>query len=71
MTTLALYIYSSYSPLFVDTNAMLTRPITLQRFKMITRWHSLIIKLISDFKLTEFTSCNFGNVTEMPYWITL
>lgn len=55
----------AYPPLVVDADAMLTRTITLKRFKMITGWYSQVIKSTSNFKLSKFTPCNFGNIYKL------
>ena len=52
-------------PLIIDTNAVLTRTIALERFKMIARRHPQIIKSTSDFKLPELASCSLGNIHEL------
>jgi len=54
------------TPLIVDSNAVLTRTIALECFKMIAGWNLQIFKPISNFKLSEFSSCNLGNVHELP-----
>jgi len=54
------------SPLIVDTNAVLTRTITFERFKIIAGRRPQIINSTSDFKLSELASCNPGNIYELP-----
>jgi hypothetical protein len=48
------------TPLIVDTNAVLSRTITLEGFKVIAGWHPQIIKSTSDIKLSKLTACGQG-----------
>jgi len=54
------------TPLIVDTNAVLTGTITLERFKVIAGWHSQIIKSTGDLELSKLTPCNLSDVHELP-----
>ena len=67
------YIFSPYirptkadTPLIVNTNAVLTGTITLECFKLISGWHSQIIKSASDLKLSKLSSRNLSDVHELP-----
>jgi hypothetical protein len=53
-------------PLVVDTNALLTRTLALERFKMIAGWYSQIIKSGGDFKLSKLAPCHLSHVYEPP-----
>jgi len=53
------------TPLFVDTNAVLTGAITLECFKVIAGWHPQIIQSAGDLKLSKLTPRNFGNVHKL------
>jgi hypothetical protein len=54
------------TPLIVDTNAVLTGTITLERFKVIAGWHPQIIKSTGDLDLSKFTPCHLSDVHELP-----
>jgi hypothetical protein len=57
------------APLFVDTNAVLTRTISLERFKVIAGRHPQIIKSTGDLELSQFPPRNLGNVHKLLYAI--
>ena len=59
------------SPPIIDANTVLTRTIAFECFKAIAGWHPQIIKPISDFKLSEFSSCDLFNVHKSPDIMTL
>jgi hypothetical protein len=54
------------SPLIVDADAVLTRTIAFERFKMIAGWNPQVIKPISDFELSQFAPRDFSNIHELP-----
>jgi hypothetical protein len=53
------------TPLIVDTNAVLTGTIILERFKVIAGWHPQIIKPTSDLELSKLAPCNLGYVHKL------
>jgi hypothetical protein len=54
------------SPLLIDANAVLTRTIAFECFKVIAGWNPQVIKPISDFELPQFAPCDFSNIHELP-----
>jgi hypothetical protein len=54
------------SPLIIDVNGVLTRTTALERFKVIARWNSQILKAISDFELPEFSPGNLDELVKSP-----
>ena len=54
------------TPLIIDTDAVLTGTIILERFKMIAGRHPQILKSAGDLKLSKLTPCNLGNIHELP-----
>jgi hypothetical protein len=53
------------TPLIIDTNAVLTDTIILERFKVVAGRHSQIIKPSGDLELSKFAPCNLGYVYEL------
>ena len=57
-------------PLIINANTVLTVTTALERLKVIAGWNSQILKAISDFELSEFSSGDLGNIDKFFYPMT-